>query len=513
MLMAALIFFYGFIVVKSAWICDDAYISLRTVDNFVNGFGLRWNIEERVQSFSNPLWTLLLSGVYLFSHEAFYTTIFFSIFISLIAISVYVFKISKTVYSAIAGVVLACCSKAFIDYSTSGLENPLTYLFIAIFLWVFFSSMKDDTRLFWLCFTASMAAFNRMDSALLFGPAIVYCFIAVPNKKRSIKYALIVLAPFFFWEVFSIIYYGFPFPNTAYAKLNVGVPVSDFIVQGFYYFSDSLRGDPVTLITISVCFILLLFIKDIKSIAAFSGVILYLGYVLMIGGDFMSGRFFAAPFFISVIVLVNISQTFMKMKSSLVVSLLIVSISLLNPTNPLRVDNTYQNRVIDIRGIADERGWYYQGTGLLLSAEERNNPANPSSYWISTGLEYKKSYKEFPVRATNNTGFIGYYSGPKVFIIDHLGLCDPFLARLKPDLDSGWRSGLPVRTGWRIGHFYRHIPEGYIETQVDKKNHIQDPSYAGLYDKLSLIVRGDIFTVNRFVEIWRFNTGWYDSIS
>ena len=44
------------------WLCDDAYISLRTVDNWVAGRGLRWNAFERVQSFTHPLWLLLLAG-------------------------------------------------------------------------------------------------------------------------------------------------------------------------------------------------------------------------------------------------------------------------------------------------------------------------------------------------------------------------------------------------------------------------------------------------------------------
>ena len=58
---------YIFLLVKTAWLSDDAYITFRTIDNFVNGYGLRWNIAERVQSFTHPLWLLLLSGIYFFS--------------------------------------------------------------------------------------------------------------------------------------------------------------------------------------------------------------------------------------------------------------------------------------------------------------------------------------------------------------------------------------------------------------------------------------------------------------
>jgi hypothetical protein len=44
----------------SAWLCDDAYITLRTVANFCHGLGLTWNPDERVQTYTHPLWMLAL---------------------------------------------------------------------------------------------------------------------------------------------------------------------------------------------------------------------------------------------------------------------------------------------------------------------------------------------------------------------------------------------------------------------------------------------------------------------
>ncbi len=57
------VIFSCFYIVNS-FICDDAFISFRTIDNFVRGYGLRWNVNERVQVFTNPLYTLLMSGLY-----------------------------------------------------------------------------------------------------------------------------------------------------------------------------------------------------------------------------------------------------------------------------------------------------------------------------------------------------------------------------------------------------------------------------------------------------------------
>lgn len=40
--------FFALIIVKNLWIADDAYITFHTVDNFLHGYGLTWNTDERV---------------------------------------------------------------------------------------------------------------------------------------------------------------------------------------------------------------------------------------------------------------------------------------------------------------------------------------------------------------------------------------------------------------------------------------------------------------------------------
>ena len=51
-------------IILNSWLCDDAYISFRVIKNFVNGYGLRWNVFERVQVFTNPLMVLSLIPFY-----------------------------------------------------------------------------------------------------------------------------------------------------------------------------------------------------------------------------------------------------------------------------------------------------------------------------------------------------------------------------------------------------------------------------------------------------------------
>ena len=96
----------------------------------------------------------------------------------------------------------------------------------------------------------------------------------------------------------------------------------------------------------------------------------------------------------------------------------------------------------------------------------------------------------------------GYYAGPDVFIIDGMGLGDALLARLPAIAD-------PL---WRIGHYRRTIPDGYKETLSTGEPSFLDQSLGQYYSYLLKIIRGPLFTRERWKLIWRFNTGYYNHL-
>ena len=133
LLTAALLVAFAIVLVGSAWMSDDTYITLRAVDNLVNGYGPTWNVAEHVQSFTHPLWMLVLSVAYFVTREAYFTTIALGIALSLGALLVLVTRLARTPLAAAAGAGVLILSKAFVDYATSGLENALTYFLLACF--------------------------------------------------------------------------------------------------------------------------------------------------------------------------------------------------------------------------------------------------------------------------------------------------------------------------------------------------------------------------------------------
>ena len=44
------------------WLAEDAFITFRYVENWLNGYGLVFNMGERVEGFTSPLWMVFLAG-------------------------------------------------------------------------------------------------------------------------------------------------------------------------------------------------------------------------------------------------------------------------------------------------------------------------------------------------------------------------------------------------------------------------------------------------------------------
>ena len=219
LILPSLVSLYGLTVLQSAWLHEDAFITLRSVDNFLAGFGPTWNPGERVQAFTHPLWFVVLTIAVGLTGEVFYTSILLGLAASIAAVLVLVLRLAPSLAHAAVAVALLCSSKAFIDFSTSGLENPLSHLLLALFAAQYFSARCDRRALVLLSFAASLATCTRIDAMLLYVPPLV----ATAWRLRTAS-ALAALAagfaPLALWELFSLCYYGFLFPNTAYGKLN-----------------------------------------------------------------------------------------------------------------------------------------------------------------------------------------------------------------------------------------------------------------------------------------------------
>lgn len=479
------------VLVRTAWICDDAFITYRSVDNFVNGFGLRWNVAERVQTFTHPLWALLYAAIYAVTREPYYTGIALGIVSSLAALAIYGGR-TRDPWLFGAGAVVLFCSRTFVDFSTSGLENPLSHVLLFGFLVAWASPGPPARRQLALFLCAGLALTNRHDlGAFLAAPVAVELWRA--RSPATFRRLLIGLAPFLAWEAASVVYYGFPLPNTAYAKLNTGIARAALVAQGMSYYLDSWRRDPVTLAAIVT--------GTVTCLARWSpwgpiglGLVAYLAYVATIGGDNMSGRFLTAPLVVAVGAF-GFGPWRRPAVASVVVAAATAVLVAAGPRPlPFTTGAEYgEGEPIEVKadfrtGIDDERRYYYPETGLLRQIARTGPPNHP---WVHEGAALRA--RGAHVAVSGFVGFVGFYAGPEVHVLDCHALGDALMARL------------PADQYWRTGHYARRVPAGYISAIQQGSSRVLDPEVRAYYAKLEDVIRGPLLTARRWRHIAQLN--------
>jgi arabinofuranosyltransferase len=481
------------LVVRNAWIGDDAFITLRTVDNWVNGYGLRWNVTERVQAYTHPLWLFVLSVPYSITREPYYTTIAAGVLVTASAVTVLVTRLSGSAMAGLLALAALVSSRAFVEYSTSGLENPLTHLLLALFFVALVRMRVGPRRVLALSTCAALLLLTRQDAILLVLPALGWALWR-ERGRRTVTLAAIGFVPVVAWEIFSLAYYGFLVPNTAFAKLSTGIPWDESVEQGLLYMLDAIDADPLTVLAIALALVVAARSSRWHERAMGAGIALSLGYVVWVGGDFMRGRFLTPACFAAVALLAL--HRWPRLHRWWPVPIAVAAVVLAAaPTTVFREPPLApRSTAITHTGITDERRFYFQDTGLM-----RPNPRP------LTELPWLYQARTLPALASgtivwNAIGIVGYYLGPQVHVIDGFALSDPLLARL------------PTLARWRVGHYLRPLPDGYEDTVRSGRNVIADAKLARYYDRLAVVTRGPIWTWERWKTIWGFQRGAYDDL-
>ena len=504
---------YAWLVISTSWVSDDAIITFRSLENFLHGHGAVFNIGERVQTFTHPLWFLIQAAANyilrlwednpLGQGQMYFLNIFISIGISLLTAVIFAYKAASSTRGAVLGILIFSLSKSFIDYSTSGLENPLTHFILLLFIVVYLARKEDSAQsVFYLSLLAALGGLDRLDTLLFYFPAFLSILWQSRSKGRDILLIAAGFLPLVIWELFSLFYYGFPFPNTAYAKINTGIPESKLITQGLYYYLNSLRLDPLTLLTIFTTMAAVAVSKNGRKQVIAAGIALYMLYTVYIGGDFMSGRYFSTPLLACVTLLSGMEikpAKFYGLAVGLVLLIGIAPLFVVAERNPsFGVESEDRHRVfIDVHEISDER-LVYSGLGFFEVLRKNETPSSDHSgkNWVYLPGEPVR------VKVVGPLGSGAMTWGPNFHVIDVNSLADPLMVRM-PLYDVN---------KWRIGHFRHMIPKGYIDTLTSGENVIVDKNIALYYDKLSFVIKGDLWDQQRLLEIWKLNTGQYDHL-
>ena len=492
------------LVVWNAWVCDDAFITLRTVDNLVHNRGLTWNPGERVQAYTHPLWMFLVSAPYFLTREPYYTTLGVSL-VATLAFLVLTRRLHSSSERSAALVLLALiASKPFVEFSTSGLENPLTHLLVCLVWWSCWKAGDDERGLRLTCFLSALTVLNRLDLALVVAPAVLsHAWRAgtALGWKVALRAIAVGSLPFLLWEAFSLFYYGRLLPNTAYAKLNTGIPWSSSAAQGLRYLWSNAIADPVgsTLICVAIAWPCVK--RDRRLLPASLGILAWLLYQLRIGGDFMVGRYVTPALALACLVVVRLEWRALPWSVAIG---LVALLSVAWPASPIRrvvlgaedEPLEYSTGVGDEWSKAREASALFRGSRPGPENHTRARRARARADAVARGDEENRPVVEIAI------GFYGFYAGPDTVVIDALALADPLL------------SALPMvpRESWRPGHYLRAIPAGYVETRFSGDNRLEDAGLAAYWDEVALVASGNLWSGARLAAIWRLNVGALDPL-
>lgn len=472
-----------------AWVSEDAFIFGRYVDNFVNGYGLVFNIGERVQGFTSPLYTLLLIPFAYFTDNFYLLSLIVNFSLSLSLLLIIFISVRDKLLAPTAAFLLISVlisSHTFLTFQTSGLENSLSHCFILLLLCCLQSSRYLSSLI--IC---SLLLTCRNDLLFLIWPVIILLY-----RKVTVVQFLFSFTPLVLWKLFTFFYYGSLFPNTAYAKL--AIDQQDVIAKGLSFFADYFQFEPLPCFFIILLAVFLLIKrKHPFTVGVLLGGISYVAYVVYIGGDFMRGR----PLTVLLLWFVAAAAFQIKLKS-VFMPLFIFFLALLSCY--YSYTRTLDDHLGNYTGIHSE--WYYYKDLHLTDVDNFQVKHN----WAAFGRDLKKYADKcgpFSIHI-ENVGIAGYFAGPQVTIIDYLGLTDAFVARTAPQKTN--MAGHVKRKGLAEYYLYRdsiRMRQGWekmilnLDCQSPRPYEIKDITLSKRLQITEKLISGPVFDLDRFLLI------------
>ncbi len=331
-LMAALVSFSG--ILWSSWLSDDAFISFRYAQNLVAGHGLVYNVGERVEGYTNFLWTMLAALVIALEGDPVFWAYIAGVILAL-GILLLTYRLARQLlgpaWALVAALIVTTSQNMLIHTARgAGLETGLFTLLAlgsSILYMRWWSGQRSVTAI--LCGIGfALASLTRPEGALLMGLTMLHLLLIVPHGLSGFDRAtpvitgvqpiaqhslwprikqkwsvvrgpityllgvyLLIMVPYFLWRMS---YYGDWLPNTFYAKTGGGLQQAWRGLEYTWQFMISMGGP----------FMLIIFVPIVinwrTTIKSWHGYFLllvsvYSIYIIAVGGDHFYGARFFVP--------------------------------------------------------------------------------------------------------------------------------------------------------------------------------------------------------------------------
>jgi len=286
---------------------DDAFVSFRYAENLAAGRGLVFNTGERVEGYSNPLWTVLFAvpmwlGV---GRWELGPLVLAKCVGAVLAVgTLWVVRgVATRRGAASAWMALMYCAGVAPNalWSVGALETPLLALLLVLAVRDYLDHELDDRRpdglsrsSFWLL----LAALTRPEPVALFVIAWVLRFWRSARARtlgwrEQSRFALPFVVPFGAFLAWRLAYYGSLLPNTYYAKRYLD-PFA--FIRGQHYVAGAVSDLRIDALVAFVVLALLASRASSRRLGFLTAmVVTHLAVAYYEGGDWMPGYRLVAP--------------------------------------------------------------------------------------------------------------------------------------------------------------------------------------------------------------------------
>jgi len=485
------------------WVDEDAFIDFRIIDNLVAGHGLVFNLGERVEVDSDPLWLFSLTAL----HEAlpFVALEWLSVVLGLVCTGFGFLTGGRAVQRLGAsrhedgvfplGLLIASVVAGVWEFATSGLEMSMVFLWLGAGFLTLVRVEARRSRAVWPAVLLGLGTLIRPELALVSVVllAALLALVAAPGwvggGGRWRRYGLPVAAALALplaYELFRMAYYALLVPNTGLAKAGG----SAWPAQGFSYLWNFVA--PYTL-----WLPLLLAVPLVGGRVARwwragdrTGVLLLatplaaglvdLAYVVFIGGDYMHARLLLPAFFalcLPVFVTPAQLRTVLAVPVVGILAWAVVCAGWLRyvPPRPTSLDpqaiylSNERNNWITATGnphpvtAADYRHALSGQGGALLNRLSQAVPAGHQQLLVITNpyatidpASAVPARSPLPFTLAVNIpaiGVVGYLAGPKVYLFDTFSLANPIGSHTVIVVHARPGHEKEIGPAWMVGRF------------------------------------------------------------
>lgn len=299
-----------------SFIQDDSYITYRYVKNFTDGFGLVFNIGERVEGYTCFLWVVVLAAVKKLGFDFISVSQTLGIIFALLTL-LFTYNIADRIFPkgkdefynfcfSILAVILLASNGSFAYWSISGMETPMFGFLVTLGVYLYLKEMRSSGGFPYSSLVLLLASLTRPEGNLIFAVTVLHKLIIgyrVSKKENKLLSSIlskenliwlgVYLVPALIYMVWRYSYYGYWFPNTFYAKTGSAF---EYYKTGLDYFWEFAKayGAYGALVALTLL--------NLKSKEKYSEHLyllmiffVFIVYVISVGGDVLRPNRFFVP--------------------------------------------------------------------------------------------------------------------------------------------------------------------------------------------------------------------------